>query len=81
MTNELDNAQFYADFEERGYKLEAYMRPTDQDGSEWYVRALKDGKLVKDVTIPMMYVPRFGVDLQDKLTLEEKTEELLKSLP
>lgn len=72
--------ELYGSFEERGYKVEAYMPSSPKEPLEWLVKAYKKGKLVKEIRIPMFYEPIFGVDVDDAKTLEEKTDELLKLL-
>lgn len=73
--------ELYGSFKERGYKIEAYMPSSSKDPLEWLVKAYKNNKLVKEIRIPIFYEPLFGVDVDDARTLEEKTDELLKSLP
>lgn len=68
-------------FEEKGYKIEAYIPTRDIEPQEFLVRAYKEEKLIKEIKIPMMHEPRFGVDVEDKRRLEDKTEELLEELP
>ncbi|MEK6857861.1 MAG: hypothetical protein AABX39_04710 [Nanoarchaeota archaeon] len=79
MSDDIEDMIKYGSFEEKGYTIEAYMTSSGQ--SEWYVKAIKDNKVVKEIRIPMMYTPVFGPDVSDVSELEQKTDELLKELP
>ena len=48
---------------------------------EWVVKVFKEGKLIKELRIPMRIEPRFGPDSTDVMILENETEKLLESLP
>ncbi len=71
----------YGSFEERGYKVEAYIPNSDEVPLAFVLRAYKEDELVKEMKVPMHYRPIFGVDVADVAALEEKTEELMKTLP
>ncbi len=73
--------QLYGKFEEKGYEIEAYMPSNKEEPLEFVIKAYKDKKLVKEMNVPMVYYPIFGVDGSDLAELENKTEELLKLLP
>ena len=73
--------KFMSEFEERGYKIQAFMPNKGSEPLEWVVKVFKEGVLVKEITIPMRIVPRFGPDTIDVQILEKETEKLLKSLP
>jgi len=69
------------EFEEKVYKIQAYMPTSASEPLEWVVKAFKDGKLVKELKIPMHIEPRFGLDSVDIMILEKETEKFLESLP
>ena len=73
--------KLYADFDERGYHVEAYLPTNAKEPQEWVVKAHKDGELVKEIHVPMFIAPRFGPDSNDVRKLEEETDKLMKSLP
>lgn len=73
--------KFYASFEERGYRLEAKLPSSSEDPMEWELTAYKDGSVVKELRIPLLYPPVFGPDVEDIAELEAKTDELMKQLP
>jgi len=70
----------YGEFEERGYKVQAFLPQTLSDRN-WTVKVFKDGDLIKEIKIPMHIEPRFGVDSIDLRILEAETAKLMKSLP
>ena len=70
-----------AEFEERGYKVQAFMPTSAKEPLEWIVKVFKDGKLVRELKIPMHHEPRFGVSSIDIQILEEETAKLMESLP
>jgi|TARA_Y100000310_G_C20642776_1_gene794905 hypothetical protein len=72
--------ELYGSFEEKGYKIEAYLPSNKEDSCEWVIRAYKDKEIVKEVNVPLFHPPIFGPDVEDVATLEDKTEELLNSL-
>ncbi|HLD57683.1 MAG TPA: hypothetical protein VJA47_05220 [archaeon] len=69
----------YADFEERGYKVEAFMTG-DERRPHWYLKVSRGDRPVTELCIRMTYVPRFGVDLDDKEILEQETTKLMQNL-
>ena len=69
-----------SEFEERGYKIQALMPTLASEPLQWVFKAFKDGELVKEITIPMRIVPRFGPDSVDVMVLEKETEKFLKTL-
>ncbi len=73
--------RLYGCIEEKGYVIEAYLPNKEEEPYQFYLKAMKDGKLVKEISFPIFYPIRFGVDMEDLSTLEQKTEELLKELP
>ena len=70
----------YGEFEERGYKVQAFLPKTSADRN-WTVKVFKDGDLIKEIKILMQIEPRFGPDSSDIRTLEEETAKLMESLP
>ena len=73
--------KLYGSFEEKGYQVEAYIPSSSSEPMQFHLKALKDGKLVKEMKIPLNHEPIFGVDTEDHQNLEAKTEELMQSLP
>lgn len=73
--------ELYGSFEERGYKIEAYMPSSDAEPQQFTLKVYKDGNLSKEATLEMLFPPIFGVDVEDVQRLEEKTEEFIKLLP
>jgi hypothetical protein len=73
--------ELYGKFQEKGYDIEAYIPSKSNESMEFKVRALKDGKVVRELKIPLNHTPIFGIDVEDHQNLEIKTEELLSSLP
>jgi len=70
----------YGKFKERGYTIEAYIPTNDTEPNE-FLLTIRKGKFKQEHRIPMLHRPTFGVDIDDKQTLEEKMEEILKTLP
>lgn len=71
----------YAEFNEKGHHIKAYIPTSGAEPRQFVVKAYKKGDLVKQINVKMDYAPIFGVDISDKKRLEDRTEELLKSLP
>ncbi len=67
--------KLYDEFEERGYKVQAFL-PTNSSEKDWIVKVF-----IKEIKIPMNIEPRFGVDSNDLRALEEETAKLMESLP
>lgn len=72
--------RLYDSIEERGYKIEAYLPSGGEDELEWLLKVYKDAEVIREESIPMYHIPRYGVDAEDLFNLEEKTEELLSSV-
>ena len=70
----------YGSFEERGYKVEAYIPNSSEVAREFVVRAYSGEKLVEEMKVPMVHEPVFGVDVEDKETLEHEVEKLIQKL-
>ena len=73
--------QLYSHFEERGYRLEAYIPNDDDDLVAFEIRIFIEDQRKKTLLIPMLYVPVFGVDIGDVNTLESAADEIMKALP
>ena len=73
--------ELYRKISDKGYNFEVYIPSNEKDPLEFQLRALKEGKLVKEVKILMCHEPLFGVDASDLANLEKETDELIKSLP
>ncbi len=71
----------YGRFEENGYRIEAFIPDNADEPLEWTIKAYKENGLVKEIKVPMIHEPIFGVDVDDLRTLEDETDELMKSLP
>lgn len=68
-------------FEEKGYTLEAFMPRSTAERTEFRVVVRRGTVPLFAATVPMLYPPRFGVDVGDLATLEEATDRLLRELP
>jgi hypothetical protein len=66
--------------EENGYLLKAWQPANAAAPQELVVQALKDGELVRYVTVPMNYPNIFGVDIADMAAVERATDGLLRGL-
>lgn len=72
----------FGSFSESGYKVEAFMPRNSEQPRQWTVKVTKDGEEepVRVETIPMLHEPIFGVDVDDKATLESRVEEIMQEL-
>jgi len=71
----------FAAFEERGYRVEAFMPGSANEPRVWTIRVTRRGELVREATVRMTHEPRFGPDAGDVQALEEETDRLLATLP
>lgn len=71
----------YSDFEERGYRVEAYAPNSDADPVAFELRILVEGALRASLAVPMTYRPVFGIDSGDLAVLEMVADALMKALP
>ena len=71
---------FYAEFDEDGFHVVAEIKYRGKGGCYFEVKATKDGREVKTIEVPMIYEPRFGVDVGDKAELERQTDILMADL-
>ena len=73
--------KLYGDFKERGYEIQAFIPSEEEDPLAFLVKATKDGKPVKEMTIPLMHPVTFGVDHEDHDNLEAQMDEFMSGLP
>lgn len=73
--------QFYSAFEERGYRIEAYIPDSDDEPVAFEIRILIDQDVRKDLLLPITHAPVFGVDVDDLALLEAFADQLMKLLP
>lgn len=71
----------YGTYEERGYRLEAYIPDTDLDAIAFELKILGVSVSPLSILIPMMYRPTFGVDIGDLRHLESVLDRVLAILP
>ena len=73
--------KLFGKFSERGYDVEAFMPTSSRERNQWTIRVRKGKRMVRSVSVLMLYEPRYGPDSGDVATLEEETAKLLKKLP
>ena len=71
----------YASFDEKGYKVEAFIPSGSNEQMQFLVKVYDGSKVIKELKIPMDHEPIFGVDVDDNQRLEDETEKLMQSLP
>jgi len=71
----------YSHFEEKGYRIEAYIPNTDTDIDAFEIHVLIDGERKKTLYVPLVYLPVFGVDVGDMNTIEAFADAMMKALP
>lgn len=73
--------EIYGEFCENGYVVQVLLPEDASQEQQWTVRFFtEDGQLAREVTIPLMYEPIFGVDVDDVITLETQVDEILREL-
>lgn len=77
-----DSLDLFGSFTENGYKIEAYMPRSSKQETKWTIRVYKDGEteIFKEIELPMLYAPVYGVDVSDKAALEERVDQLMHEL-
>lgn len=75
-----DNYSKLASFEEGGYTFHAYQPDNHVAERVLIVRAYKDDEAIKEITVPMAHSNPFGVDVEDMIALEQKTNDLVTEL-
>jgi hypothetical protein len=63
-----------------GYRFQALMPSGDDEPRQWAIVVAHDGKEVRRETLPMLYPPRFGVDMSDLSALNQRIEEIIAEM-
>jgi len=71
----------YSHFEEKGYRIEAYIPTNDADIDAFEIRVLIAGELKKTLYLRLTYLPVFGVDVDDLHHLEAFAAAMMTALP
>lgn len=71
----------YSHFEEKGYRVEAYIPTNDADIDAFEIRVLIAGELKKTLYLRLTYLPVFGVDAGDLHHLEAFAAAMMTALP
>jgi hypothetical protein len=77
-----DALSLFGQFSENGYKVEAYMPRTSAQPRQWTIKVYNEGddEALRIETVPMLYEPVFGPDVEDKAALEERVDSLMREL-
>lgn len=70
----------YGEFELAGHRFVAFGPESDADPREWQIVVSKDGEEVLREKVPMLYAPRFGVDVEDAAARDAAVERIIKKL-
>ena len=73
--------ELYAEFEEKGYRFQAYIPDGSAEGQAFQVKIRAGWMKKHTISIPMAWEPRFGVDAGDHAKLEAVTDAILDMLP
>lgn len=73
--------QLYGTFEDKGYRFEAHIPSGHGDPVAFELRILIGDAFKYTLLAPMVYVPKFGVDVCDAQMLERVTDKVLALLP
>lgn len=71
----------YGQFMEKGYRVKAFLPSSDREPLQFTLRISIGDELKHTLTLPMVYPPRFGVDVGDLQALEGVTQRLMALLP
>ncbi|MBS0457908.1 MAG: hypothetical protein JSS44_11320 [Proteobacteria bacterium] len=70
----------WSECQEEDTLYEAFLPGHDQDGQTWLLRASRNGHILAERHIPMVWRPRFGPDQGDVAHLESELERLIDDL-
>lgn len=70
----------WSDYEQRGVIFEAFLPSDETEPQEWLLRASRNGILLTERRIGLVWVPRFGPHAWDVAHLEEALDEMLIEL-
>jgi hypothetical protein len=71
----------YSHFEEKGYRVEAYVPNSDADIDAFEIRILIQGEQKKVLYLPLSHLPVFGLDVGDAQELELFAAAMMEALP
>ena len=57
-----------------------FLPSSDDEESVWTITVTKDGRELRRETLPLLYRPIFGPDIEDCAVLDERIEEIIKEL-
>ncbi|MGN6519981.1 MAG: hypothetical protein ACTHK2_11220 [Dokdonella sp.] len=70
----------WSDYEQGGVVFEAFLPSDETEPQEWLLRASRNGVLLTERRISLVWVPRFGPDVSDVAQLEEALDDMLIEL-
>lgn len=70
----------WSDYEQGGVIFEAFLPSDEAEPQEWLLRASRNGVLLAERRIRLIWVPRFGPDVSDVAQLEEALDGMLIDL-